>query len=342
MNTPLSLQKNISLLKLNSFGIAAQALAFLRIENEQQLTQIRADAQLAAMPRLILGGGSNLVLSDKLDALVLQIAMMGKQIVAEDNEFVFVSAAAGETWHEFVLWTLQEGLGGMENLSLIPGTVGAAPIQNIGAYGVEMQDYFHHLTAFDFLTGEVVTLDKQACQFSYRDSIFKHDYRDRMVILNVVFALPKIWQPRLNYGDVAQSLVAQGISAPAPKDISEAIIAIRRSKLPDPAEIGNAGSFFKNPIVSAELRDSLLTQYPAMVSYAQTDGGYKLAAGWLIEQTGWKGKALGKVGVYHKQALVLVNLGGATGAEVRQLAQQIQADVKAKFGVRLEVEPVFA
>jgi UDP-N-acetylmuramate dehydrogenase len=342
MNTPLSLQKNISLLKLNSFGIAAQASAFLRIENAQQLKQIRADAQLAAMPRLILGGGSNLVFSDKLDALVLQMVMMGKQIVAEDNEFVFVSAAAGETWHEFALWTLHEGLGGLENLSLIPGTVGAAPIQNIGAYGVEMQDYFHHLTAFDFLTGEVVTLDKNACQFSYRDSIFKHDYRDRMVILSVVFALPKIWQPRLNYGDVAQRLVAQGISAPSPKEISEAIIAIRRSKLPDPAEIGNAGSFFKNPIVSAELRDCLLAQYPAMVSYVQTTGGYKLAAGWLIEQSGWKGKAQGKVGVYHKQALVLVNLGGATGAEVRKLAQQIQADVMAKFGVRLEVEPVFA
>ncbi|MFZ6749530.1 UDP-N-acetylmuramate dehydrogenase [Undibacterium sp. Ren11W] len=339
--TSLTLQKNISLLALNSFGIAAQASAFLRIENEQQLIQIRDDAQLAAMPRLILGGGSNLVLSDKLDALVLQIVMMGKHIVAENNDLVFVSAAAGETWHEFVLWTLQQGLGGLENLSLIPGTVGAAPIQNIGAYGVEMQDYFHQLTAFDFLTGEVRTLDKQACQFAYRDSIFKHDYRDRMVILNVIFALPKVWQPRLNYGDVAQRLVAQGISAPVPKDVSDAIIAIRRSKLPDPAEIGNAGSFFKNPIVSLKLRDSLLAQYPAMVSYAQTDGAYKLAAGWLIEQTGWKGKALGMVGVYHKQSLVLVNLGGATGAEVRQLAQQIQADVMEKFGVRLEVEPVF-
>jgi UDP-N-acetylmuramate dehydrogenase len=341
MNMPLLPQKNISLQKLNSFGIAAHASAFLRIESEQQLIQISRDQQLARMPRLILGGGSNLVLSDKLDVLVLQMAMMGKHIVEENEDFVYVCAAAGEPWHEFVLWTLQQGLGGLENLSLIPGTAGAAPIQNIGAYGVEMQDYFHHLTAFDFLSGDIVTMDKQDCRFAYRDSIFKHDYRDRMVILSVVFALPKIWQPRLNYGDVAQLLIAKGITAPGPKDVSDAIIAIRRSKLPDPAEIGNAGSFFKNPIVSAELRDSLHAQYPAMVSYAQADGVYKLAAGWLIEQSGWKGKALGNAGVYQKQALVLVNLGGATGAEVRRLAQQIQADVFDKFGVELEIEPVF-
>lgn len=341
MNMPLSLQKNISLQTLNSFGIAAQAQAFLRIESVEQLTQLRADTLLAALPRLILGGGSNLVLPDRIDALVLQIALMGKHIVEEDEDFVYVCVAAGETWHEFVLWTLQQGLGGLENLSLIPGTAGAAPIQNIGAYGVEIQDSFHHLTAFDFLTGDIITLDKQACRFAYRDSIFKHDYRDRMVILNVVFALPKIWQPRLNYGDVAQFLSSKGIAEPGPKDVSDAIIAIRRSKLPDPAQIGNAGSFFKNPIVSAALRDGLLAQYPAMVSYAQADAGYKLAAGWLIEQSGWKGKALGNAGVYHKQALVLVNLGGATGAEVRSLAQRIQADVFEKFGVALEIEPVF-
>lgn len=341
MNMPLSLQKNVSLQALNSFGIAATAQYFLKIEHAEQLSQLRNDASLSAMPRLVLGGGSNLVLSDTVDALVLQLALAGKTIDTEDEHFVYVCAAAGERWHEFVLWTLQQGLGGLENLSLIPGTVGAAPIQNIGAYGVEMQDCFHHLTAFDFLTGQTVTLDKEACRFAYRDSIFKHEYRDRMVILSVTFALPKAWQARLNYGDVAQFLSAKNITQPQPKDLSDAIISIRQSKLPDPALIGNAGSFFKNPIVPASLRDSLVASYPGMVSYLQSDGCYKLAAGWLIEQCGWKGKSLGHVGVYHKQALVLVNLGAATGTEVRRLAQQIQADVRAKFDVALEVEPVF-
>ncbi len=341
MNRTLSLQKNVPLLALNSFGIAAMAQFFLRIERAGQLLQIRDDATLSAMPRLLLGGGSNLVLSDTVNALVVQLALMGKRVNSEDERYVYVSAAAGEKWHEFVLWTLQQGLGGLENLSLIPGTVGAAPIQNIGAYGVEMQDYFHHLTAFDFQTGETVTLDKSACRFAYRDSIFKREYKDRMVILEVTFALPKTWQARLNYGDVAQFLATKNIVQPSPKDVSDAIIVIRQSKLPDPAVIGNAGSFFKNPIVPAVLRDRLVASYPSMVSYVQTDGSYKLAAGWLIEQCGWKGKSLGRVGVYPKQALVLVNLGGATGAEVRQLAQQIRSDVRGKFGVDLEVEPVF-
>jgi UDP-N-acetylmuramate dehydrogenase len=273
--------------------------------------------------------------------VVLQIALQGKCIVSEDEANMYVRAEAGEKWHEFVLWTLRQGFAGLENLSLIPGSVGAAPIQNIGAYGVELQDYFHQLIAFDFLSGETITLDKTACKFAYRDSIFKHEYKDRMVILSVTFALPKVWQARLGYGDVAQHLAAKSIDNPTPTDVSEAIISIRQSKLPDPAIIGNAGSFFKNPIVNVDLRDALLKNYPAIVSYVQTDRQYKLAAGWLIEQCGWKGKSLGQVGVYEKQALVLVNHGGATGMEVRQIALQIQADVLAKFGVRLEVEPVF-
>ena len=341
MNMPLTLQKNVSLQALNSFGIAARAENFLKIEHAGQLVQLRLDDELSKLPRLLLGGGSNLVLSDLVPGLVTQIALMGKQVISEDSTHVYVRAEAGEKWHDFVLWTLQQGLGGLENLSLIPGTVGAAPIQNIGAYGVEMQDHFHQLSAFDFLTGEIVTLDKTDCQFAYRDSIFKHAYKDRMVILSVSFALPKSWQARLNYGDVAQLLASSGVTQPSPTDVSDAIILIRQSKLPDPAVIGNAGSFFKNPMLAGELRDTLLTSYPDMVSYPQLDGQYKLAAGWLIEQCGWKGKSLGRVGVYPKQALVLVNLGGATGAEVRFLAQQIQADVLAKFGVILEVEPVF-
>lgn len=341
MNMPLPLQNKVSLQTLNTFGIAATAQYLLRIDRVEQLTQLRQDAMLSSMPRLILGGGSNLVLPDLLDGLVVQISLQGKYIASEDATHVYVRASAGEQWHEFVLWTLEQGLGGLENLSLIPGTVGAAPIQNIGAYGVEIQDYFHQLTAFDFLTGEIVTLDKAACRFAYRDSIFKHDYKDRLVILDVMFALPKTWQARLNYGDVAQFLATKNILQPSPADVSDAIISIRQSKLPDPAVIGNAGSFFKNPIVNAEERNALLARYPDIVNYPQAGGQYKLAAGWLIEQCDWKGNALGHVGVYEKQALVLVNLGGATGREVRQLAQRIQADVLAKFAVYLEVEPVF-
>ncbi|MES2048899.1 MAG: UDP-N-acetylmuramate dehydrogenase [Pseudomonadota bacterium] len=341
MNMPLSLQKNVPMQTLNTFGIAATAQNFVRIDHVEQLAQLRQDTTLSLLPRLILGGGSNLVLSDIVEGLVIQIALLGKYISSEDTSHVYVCGKAGEKWHEFVLWTLQQGLGGLENLSLIPGTVGAAPIQNIGAYGVELQDYFHHLTAFDFLTGEIITLDKAVCKFAYRDSIFKHEYKDRLVILDVTFALPKAWQARLNYGDVAQLLAAKNILQPSPADVSDTIISIRQSKLPDPALIGNAGSFFKNPIVDAEVRDALLANFPAMVSYPQTGGQYKLAAGWLIEQCNWRGKSLGHVSVYEKQALVLVNLGGATGLEVRQLAQRIQADVLVKFGVSLEVEPVF-
>ncbi|MFZ6770672.1 UDP-N-acetylmuramate dehydrogenase [Undibacterium sp. Di26W] len=336
-----TLQADYPLQNLNTFGIAARARQFLQVQSPAQLRAVFDDPTLQAMPRLILGGGSNLVLSDQVDALVLQMCLKGRQIVDDNAQRVLVEAAAGENWHEFVLWTLQQGLAGLENLSLIPGTVGAAPIQNIGAYGLEMQDVFDSLTAFDFVTGETVQLDKAACRFAYRDSIFKHDYKDRMVILAVRFALPKPWQARLAYADVAHYLSQHDIGDAAPVDVSNAIIAIRRAKLPDPAQIGNAGSFFKNPVVSGAKRDSLLEVYPTLVSYLQSTGDYKLAAGWLIDQCGWKGKQLGRAGVYEKQALVLVNRGGATGADVRALASAVQADVLAKFGVILEVEPVF-
>lgn len=336
-----TLQTDYPLQNLNTFGIAARARQFLQVESPAQLRAVLDDPMLSVMPRLILGGGSNLVLSDQVDALVLQMCLKGRRIVDDNDQRVLVEAAAGENWHEFVLWTLQQGLAGLENLSLIPGTVGAAPIQNIGAYGLEMQDVFDSLTAFDFVTGETVQLDKAACRFAYRDSIFKHEYQNRMVILAVRFALPKPWQPRLAYADVEQYLSQRGTTDPSPTDVSNAIIAIRQAKLPDPAQIGNAGSFFKNPVVSGAKRDSLLEVFPKLVSHLQSTGDYKLAAGWLIDQCGWKGKQLGRAGVYEKQALVLVNRGGATGADVRALASAVQADVLAKFGVVLEVEPVF-
>lgn len=341
MNTPFRVQFDYSLQALNTFGIPATAHAYLPVDSVEVLRAIRLDRALNALPRLVLGGGSNLLLSDDFPGLVLHMRNTGVEVVDEDAHFTYVKAQAGENWHGFVQWSLRHGLGGLENLSLIPGSVGAAPIQNIGAYGVEVKDHFHALTAFDFDSGETFVLDRNACRFAYRDSIFKHELRDRAVILDVTFAFPKQWVPNLQYVDVEQELAQRKIAQPAAGDISDAVIAIRTRKLPDPAVIGNAGSFFKNPLVSPQQRAALLEQYPQLVSYPQSDGSFKLAAGWLIDQCGWKGKSLGRAGVYEKQALVLVNRGGASGAEVVALARAIQEDVLERFGVRLEPEPVF-
>ena len=337
----IPLQRDFSLRQLNTFGIDARAEAYLAVTDPATLLAVRNDRQLSRVPRLVLGGGSNLLLTQDFPGLVLHLCTRGMQIIGEDDAFVYVRAAAGENWHGFVQWTLQLGLGGLENLSLIPGSVGAAPIQNIGAYGVEVKDRLHALTVFDFRTGTHMTLNHADCQFGYRDSIFKHALREQVVVLDVTFALPKQWQADIQYADVRQELATRAISTPSPRDIADAVIEIRRRKLPDPAQVGNAGSFFKNPIVSAEQRAALLLQDPQLVSYVQPDGSYKLAAGWLIDQCGWKGKSLGAAGVYDKQALVLVNRGSASGADVVALAQAIQADVQGRFGVLLEPEPVF-
>ncbi len=341
MTELLPLQFDVSLRPFNTFGIEARAHAYLPVESADTLAAVRNAAELVALPRLILGGGSNLLLTGDFSGLVLHLCAKGMEIVGEDEQVSYVRAAAGESWHQFVQWTLAQGLGGLENLSLIPGTVGAAPIQNIGAYGVELQECFHSLTAFDFDSGETLVLNKADCRFAYRDSVFKHELRGRAVVLDVCFALPKSWRPNTRYADVAQELQARGIHHPTPAQVSEAVIAIRTRKLPDPAKIGNAGSFFKNPVVPARQRDALLERYPQLVSYPQPEGSYKLAAGWLIDQCGWKGKSLGAAGVYEKQALVLVNRGGASGKEIADLAAAIQADVMERFGVRLEPEPVF-
>lgn len=337
----LSVHYDFSLREHNTFGIDARAHAYLPIVSVDMLHAIRDEARLSGLPRLVLGGGSNVLFTGDFSGLVLHICTKGIEIVDQDADAVYVRAAAGENWHRFVQWTLEHGLGGLENLSLIPGSVGAAPIQNIGAYGVEMKDCFHALTAFDLDSGETLVLNKVACEFGYRDSIFKHRLRDRVVILDVIFALPKNWAPNLRYADVAQELASLRIETPTARDVSDAVIAIRTRKLPDPAKVGNAGSFFKNPVVSRSLREKLLENYPQMVSYAQPDGSFKLAAGWLIDQCGWKGKSLGAAGVYQNQALVLINRGGAQGREIVQLADAIQEDVATRFGVRLEPEPVF-
>jgi UDP-N-acetylmuramate dehydrogenase len=341
MNRPLSIQPGFSLRNHNTFGIDARAAAYLAVESMDTLQALRADRTLAAMPRLILGGGSNILLTRDFPGLVLHLCLKGIEIVAADADAAYVRAGAGENWHAFVRWTLAQGFGGLENLSLIPGSVGAAPIQNIGAYGAELKDCFHALTAFDLAEGRTFTLDKNACEFGYRDSVFKRRLRNDVVITDVTFALPRRWRPNVVYAELARELERRGIAAPTANDISEAVIAIRTRKLPDPAVIGNAGSFFKNPIVTAEQRAELLQRFPDMVSYVQADGSHKLAAGWLIDRCGWKGKALGPAGVYEKQALVLVNKGGAAGHDVMRLAAAIQADVQARFGVLLEPEPVF-
>ncbi|MBI3711728.1 MAG: UDP-N-acetylmuramate dehydrogenase [Burkholderiales bacterium] len=345
MNTETLIQREVPLQNLNSFGIAACAERFVHVQSLEQLRSIRqlvlGSDDLLNLQRFVLGGGSNVILPDRLPQLVLQMAILGRELIQETNDHYIVRAGAGENWHAFVEWTLQQGYPGLENLSLIPGTVGAAPIQNIGAYGAEMQDHFLSLTAFHFESGEIKTFSKKECAFAYRDSVFKSVSPNPYLILDVSFALPKLWYPSINYGDVALRLKDMGVTKAQPIDVSRAIVAIRQSKLPDPTIIGNAGSFFKNPIVSCAVKNRILESFPTCVSYPQTDGRYKLAAGWLIEQCGWKGRDCGAVGVYEKQALVLVNRGGATGEAVRAVANRIQSDVFDRFAVQLEIEPVF-
>jgi UDP-N-acetylmuramate dehydrogenase len=341
MHPDLPIVHDQPLAGLNTFRIPATARLYLRVTSAEQLAAVRADSALANLPRLVLGGGSNLLFTQDFDGLVLHMAGQGREILGQQGDKVLVRAQAGENWHAFVQFTLAQGLGGLENLSLIPGTVGAAPIQNVGAYGVETKDVFHSLTAFDMASGEIRTLDDAACRFGYRDSIFKHAEGRDLIVLDVTFALPAAWQPNLRYAELANAVQEAALSAPTPRDIGAIVEAIRRRKLPDPLEIGNAGSFFKNPVVSNEECRRLLDMYPNLVHHAQPDGSEKLAAGWLIDQCGWKGKNIGPAGVYHKQALVLVNLGGAIGTDVVRLAQAIQSDVAARYGVALEPEPVF-
>ncbi|HEY0488769.1 MAG TPA: UDP-N-acetylmuramate dehydrogenase [Telluria sp.] len=341
MHAHLAIEHDFPLKSLNTFGLDARARRYLRVGTPDDLAAVMRDPDLSAMPRLVLGGGSNVLLTRDFDGLVLHMTGLGRELAGESATHVLVRGAAGESWHGFVQYTLAQGLGGLENMSLIPGTLGAAPIQNIGAYGAEVKDVFHSLTVFDLAGGGLRTMDAAACRFGYRDSIFKREEGQGLVIVDVTFALPRAWQPNLRYAELAQALDEAGIRQPTPQQVSDAVVAIRRRKLPDPAVIGNAGSFFKNPVVTGAQCAQLLERFPALVHHAQPDGSEKLAAGWLIDQCGWKGKALGAAGVYPKQALVLVNNGGASGAEVLALARAIQADVQERYGVLLEPEPVF-
>jgi UDP-N-acetylmuramate dehydrogenase len=272
--------------------------------------------------------------------LVLKVEVRGMRLVEERTGAWIIEAGAGENWHDFVAWTIAQGWPGLENLALIPGTVGAAPVQNIGAYGVELKDRFESLDAVDLVTGRSVTLRESICAFGYRDSVFKHSLANRSVITRVRFRLPRPWQPVVGYLDLERKIAETGIAAPGAQQIFDWICAIRRAKLPDPALVGNAGSFFKNPVVTPEQCRDIIGRDPEIVHYPMPDGSVKLAAGWMIDACGWKGKSVGQAGVYEKQALVLVNRGGAIGSEVMTLARAIQESVYGRFGIRLEPEPV--
>jgi UDP-N-acetylmuramate dehydrogenase len=339
----ITFTNNTDLTALNTLALPARAAQLARITEAAQLPLLMADSRWHDTPRFVLGGGSNLVLSGVFDGLMLQMAISGRQLVSEDADAWYVRAGAGENWHDFVRWTLAQGWPGLENLSLIPGTVGAAPIQNIGAYGLEVAERFHSLETCDMQNGETVRFERNACRFGYRDSVFKQEgwhLEGRFVITEVTFRLPKIWRPLTRYADIPAELDTRGIASPNARQIADAIITIRQRKLPDPAVIPNAGSFFHNPVVDTATAEKLARDFPALPHYPQADSRVKLAAGWLIEQAGWKGRDLGPVGMYEKQALVLVNRGGAVGNDVLALARAVQADVRQKFGVELTPEPI--
>ncbi|HMN93524.1 MAG TPA: UDP-N-acetylmuramate dehydrogenase [Hydrogenophaga sp.] len=345
-------EKQVSLQPYNSFGIAARAERLARIGHPSDLLGLMAQPEWGRAPHFVLGGGSNLVITGDVPGLVLKVEIPGRCLVEENSKGWLVEAGAGENWHDLVAWTLEQGWPGLENLALIPGTVGAAPVQNIGAYGVELQDRFHSLDAIDLETGRAFTLDAAQCGFGYRDSVFKHAASDgrgmglaaRALITRVRFWLPRPWKPVLGYLDLERKMDESGIRQPDAQQIFDWVVAIRRAKLPDPAVIGNAGSFFKNPTVTPEQCADIIARDPKVVHYPMPDGSVKLAAGWLIDACGWKGKTLGHAGVYEKQALVLVNRGTperpCTGGEVMTLARAIQTSVYERFGIRLEPEPV--
>lgn len=358
-NPAMLVQKNVPLQPFNTFHIVAKAHTLVRIRGESDVQALLADPKLAAEPKFVLGGGSNIVLTGDVKALVLKVEVMGRRLVQETARAFIVEAGAGENWHDFVTWTLSQGYPGLENMALIPGTVGASPVQNIGAYGVELQDRFDSLDAIDLQTGQMFTLNAAQCAFGYRDSVFKHasasdasaghqavGLKDRALILRVRFALPKPWKPVLGYADIDKKMVELGVVQPTAQQLYDWVCAIRRAKLPDPDVIGNAGSFFKNPTVTPEQCADIIARDPKLVHYLLADGSVKLAAGWLIDACGWRGKSVGQAGVYEKQALVLVNRGsgtensGATGGEVMTLAKAIQTSVYERFGIRLETEPV--
>jgi UDP-N-acetylmuramate dehydrogenase len=336
----MQIESGVSLKPYNSFGLPAVAHTLVRVSSDADVRRVVDHPVLGLAPKFVLGGGSNIILTRDMPQVVLKVEVMGMRLVEARPDAWIIEAGAGEDWHALVMWALANGYPGLENLALIPGTVGASPVQNIGAYGMELQDRFDSLDAVDLRTGRSFTLGAEMCAFGYRDSVFKQSLAGLCVITRVRFKLPRPWQPVLGYLELERKLADTDIAHPSAAQIADWVIAIRRAKLPDPAVIGNAGSFFKNPLVTPEQCRDIIGRDPEIVHYPMPDGSIKLAAGWMIDACGWKGKTVGQAAVYERQALVLVNRGGAIGSEVMLLAQAIQESVYGRFGIRLEMEPV--
>ena len=330
--------ENKSLANLNTFRIDVNAKYFSSINSIQELQSLCEHSIYSKNELFILGGGSNILLTKDVDSLVIKNDIKGIEILKEDDDTVEIMAGGGENWHEFVMFCVAREYGGVENLSLIPGNTGAAPMQNIGAYGVEIKDTFQYLNAFHIQSGEIHQFNNNDCQFGYRESIFKNKFKGEYIILNIVLKLSK--KPRINssYGDIEKKLIEWDINNPSIKDISDAVISIRESKLPNPTKIGNSGSFFKNPIINSEQFKTLLDKYPNVVYYKMDNALFKIAAGWLIDNAGWKGKTFNNYGIHKKQALVLVNYGGARGSDINDLSEKIIDDIHEKYNIKLEKE----
>ena len=333
----MTIQNNFSLKKYNTFGIEAKAKQFIAVHSLENLKTVLQEHQ--SEQKFILGGGSNMLLTQDINALVIHIDLKGKKVLKEEDDFVWVESQAGENWHEFVLWTIDQNFGGLENMSLIPGNVGTTPVQNIGAYGTEIKDTFVSCDSMTIATQEMKTFDKEDCHFGYRESIFKHEAKDQFIITSVIFKLTK-HNHKINtsYGDITKELEKQNVSTPTLKDVSNAVIAIRQSKLPDPAALGNSGSFFKNPIISKEQYEKVHALHPEMPHYVISETEVKVPAGWLIERAGFKGKRFGDAGIHKNQALVLVTYGNATGQEILAVSRDIQATILREFGIVIEAE----
>ncbi len=332
----MKIKNNYSLKKYNSFGIDTKSRYFCQINNNQQIEALLEWHQNNQFPLLLLGGGSNILFKNDYQGMTALIATKGIEVTEEDSDYTYIKVNAGENWHQFVRWTVENGYAGLENLSLIPGTVGAAPMQNIGAYGVELADHLYQLEAIQLSNGIVKTFSQSQCLFAYRDSFFKSKAFGEYLIQSITLKLPKQPQWKIEYTGIKETLEGKEINA---KNISNSIIALRQSKLPDPSVIGNAGSFFKNPLLSNSDWQALKQKYPTLSGYPQTDNSIKISAAWLIDQCGWKGKRIGNAGVYEKHALVLVNHSNASGKEIWALATDITQSVKDKFGIELEAEP---
>ena len=333
----MEIQHHFSLKNYNTFGIEAKAKQFVAVHSTEQLKYILE--QRKAEKKFILGGGSNMLLTKDIDALVIHIDLKGKKIIEENDDYVWVESQAGENWHEFVLWTIDQDFGGLENMSLIPGNVGTTPVQNIGAYGTEIKDTFVSCQVITIENQEIKTFSKEECNFGYRESIFKNDVKDQYIITSVVFKLTKKnHKINTSYGDIVAELAKNNRTEPTLKDVSNAVINIRRSKLPDPKELGNSGSFFKNPILLKSDFQKIQHQFPEMKYYEVSETEVKVPAGWLIEQAGFKGKRFGDAGIHKNQALVLVNYGNATGAEILNVSKNIQETIFKKFGINIETE----